>query len=195
MALPDYPRKEIAAIQSHLDAAVVHPPRQPPSHRPWTASANGLCPSCRQCGGGRTSEESQRRTEKRGEELQRSLFGLPSPGTADVLVMRDSQDRASTLVSAEDAALKMQLANQSGDKFMAQAIAQVAVAKGWGDVVDSYASGNTYTRERLDELAAIPSGRRTELADAAVFRIRTPRELLGRNDDVLAAYEPTTRPL
>jgi hypothetical protein len=94
------------------------------------------------------------------------------------MVMRDSRDRAATLQSAEDAEFKLKLANQAGDSFMAKAIAQVAATKGWSDIVNTYAATAPLgTRSALEELADIPSGKRTDLADAATFSIRPPTEL------------------
>ena len=64
------------------------------------------------------------------------------------MVMRDSRDRAASLENAEDAQLKLKLANQAGDTFLSKAIAQAAATKGWSDIV------NTTPRQRHSEHAA-----------------------------------------
>jgi len=92
-------------------------------------------------------------------------------------VLRDSRDRAQAIKSQEDAQLSLQLAKQAGDKFMVKAIAQLAVTKGWTSVVDAYTADNSHARSMLDELAAIPSGPRTNTADAAAFSVQVPKEL------------------
>ena len=113
---------------------------------------------------------------------------LTAPTPTELMVMRDSRDRAAALQNAEDAQLKLKLANQAGDTFMAKAIAQVAAAKGWSDVVESYAeTAPLGTRSALEQLADIPSGRMTAVADAASFAIRAPHEFHGHNNAVLEA--------
>ena len=127
--------------------------------------------------------------EARRESLERRLFGLAgTPSATELMVMRDSRDRAASLTSAEDAQLKLKLANQAGDTFMAKAIAQVAAAKGWAEVVETYAeTAPLGTRSVLEQLADLPGGRLTAMGDAAVFSTRAPREFQGNNDAVLEA--------
>ena len=126
--------------------------------------------------------------EARRESLEKLLFGLTAPVHTELLVWRDSQDRAKALQSPEDAELSLKLARQAGDTFMAKAIAQVAATKGWNTVVNTYAeSASNSTRAALDELSNLPSGRMTRLADSAVFNVRAPRELEGSSDSVLEA--------
>lgn len=117
--------------------------------------------------------------------LQRRLFGLSSsPSAADMMLLRDSQDRAATIDSAEEAANRLALAHQSGDTFMAQAIAQRAANRGWNEVINTYAEhAPAGTRTALEELAAIPAGTRTNLAEAAAFAIREPAELAAFRGD------------
>jgi hypothetical protein len=127
--------------------------------------------------------------ESRRESLEKRLFGLlGTPTPTELMVMRDSRDRAATLESAADAELKLKLANQAGDTFLAKAIAQVAATKGWPEVVNSYAeTAPLGTRTALEELAGIPAGSRTNIADAATFAIRPPQELGTTDDYVLEA--------
>jgi hypothetical protein len=58
-----------------------------------------------------------------------------------------------------------------GDSFMAKAVAQVAVAKGWRDVLESYAEN-------------APLGTKT---DTAMFNARAPQEFIGMRDNVIEA--------
>lgn len=114
----------------------------------------------------------------RRESLETGLFGsLLEPSPAELMVLRDSRDRAQAIKSQEDAQLSLQLARQSGDKFMVKAIAQLALTKGWTSVVDAYAADNSHARSMLEQLAAIPSGPRTNTADAAAFSVQVPKEL------------------
>ena len=72
---------------------------------------------------------------------------------------------------------------------MSKAIAQVAAAKGWGDVLNTFTNTAAFdTRAALEELTAIPTGRGTNLADVAAFKITDPREFLGTRDEVVDAF-------
>jgi hypothetical protein len=47
--------------------------------------------------------------ETRRESLNKRLFGLSAPSPTELMVWRDSQDRAASLTNAEDAALKTEV--------------------------------------------------------------------------------------
>ncbi len=128
--------------------------------------------------------------EAQRKSLQKRLFGiLGEPTHTELIVMRDSQERADAIKDEETALRKLRRADQSGDTYMAKAIAERAVEKGWRSVVDTYAENAPLgTRTALEALADIPSGLRTNLADAATFTIRAPAELGGANDAVLEVY-------
>lgn len=138
--------------------------------------------------------------QTRRETLQRRLFGITGDATPEqLMIMRDSRDRAAKLDGPEDAATHLALATTSGDTYLAQAIAMVAANRGWNDVINTYAqTAPTGTRTALEELADIPSGTRTGVADQAVFRLREPDELHAyRNDtdlDTLAAQDTQPAP-
>ena len=127
--------------------------------------------------------------ESRRESLEKRLFGLlGTPTPTELMVMRDSRDRAASLENAEDAQLKLKLANQAGDTFLSKAIAQAAATKGWSDIVNTYAATAPLgTRSALEELADIPSGRMTNIADAATFTIHAPSEIGAATTSVLEA--------
>ena len=126
--------------------------------------------------------------ESRRESLEKRLFGLlGTPTPTELMVMRDSRDHAASLENAEDAQLKLKLANQAGDTFLAKAIAQAAATKGWSDIVNTYAATAPLgTRSALEELADIPSGRMTNIADAP-FTIHAPSEIGAATTSVLEA--------
>ena len=133
--------------------------------------------------------------ESRRESLEKRLFGLRTPTPTELMVMRDSRDRAATLETSEDAELKLRLANQAGDAFMAKAIAQVAATKGWTDVVNGYAeTAPLGTRSALEELASIPFGTRTKIADATAFAIHPPQELGTADNSVLESIAGGDQP-
>jgi hypothetical protein len=127
--------------------------------------------------------------EARRESLERRLFGLTAPTPTELMVLRDSRDRAAALENEADAELKLKLANQAGDTFMAKAIAQVAATKGWREIVETYAeTAPLGTRSALEQLADIPSGRNTRLVDNATFAIRGPREFDRASDGDLEYF-------
>lgn len=123
--------------------------------------------------------------ETRRETLQRILFGIPGEATAEqLMIMRDSRDRAMKLKGPDDAATHLSLALQAGDRYLAQAIAMVATDKGWHEVIDTYADrAPAGTRASLEELADIHTGPRTSSVDNIVFRLREPEELRSFKSD------------
>jgi|KBSSwiStaDraftv2_1062776.scaffolds.fasta_scaffold03943_17 hypothetical protein len=138
---------------------------------------------------------SKERTSRK-TELERRLFGVGSNSSpTDLLVLRDSRDRAAALGTEEQATFAMRQAHSAGDEYMAKAIAQVAILKGWTNLVDDFRQHATAeTAAALDQLAQLPSGRNTDVADSLMFTIRAPQELAGYNDwaiDELAATGAT----
>lgn len=113
------------------------------------------------------------------KSLQKRLFGiLGEPTHTELIVMRDSQERADAITDEDTAMRKLRRADLSGDSYMAKAVAERAAERGWNEVVNAYAeTAPPSTRAALDQLAAIPSGRRTGLADSAVFTIHAPKEI------------------
>ena len=112
--------------------------------------------------------------------------------------MRDSRDHAASLENAEDAQLKLKLANQAGDTFLAKAIAQAAATQGWSDIVNTYAATAPLgTRSALEELADIPSGRMTNIADApsqSMHQARSALQPLPFSKPSRAAWPDVTGP-
>jgi len=128
----------------------------------------------------------------RRTSLERILFGTgkydkTQPG--GVIVWRDSQDGAAKLTGPEEATEKLQLARTAGDVLLERAVVQVALRKGWRDVVDNFRdAAEPHIASFLDELVAIPSGPQTALADAVTFRVKAPTECFGMKDGLLQAY-------
>jgi hypothetical protein len=189
MAL-NYPRDKIALVQRNLDEAIA------PIRADTTLSDSGrrtklaketLAARKRAA---ELKDEFQAARESRRTVLERRVFGITGDTSpTDILVMRDSRDRAAQLESADDGILALKLASQAGDTFMARAVAQVAAAKGWGSVLASFAdSADVFTRTALEELADIPTGRNTNLADIAAFKIQSPTEFLGKSDEIVDAF-------
>jgi hypothetical protein len=124
--------------------------------------------------------------------LERQLFSGNNFGQAtatDIIVARDSRDRAAALKNPEDAATQMQLARAAGDTMLEKAVAGVAHRNGWRDVINDYRdNADEYTRSLLNDLDAIPAAStETRLADIAAFRVKAPAELFGKSDDVVRA--------
>ena len=190
MALPNYPRQKVAGIQRNLDAAVaaIRDNKNLSETGRRTEIAKATLAARKQAEA--LKAETRAARETRRAELERRVFGIAgTPNPTELMVMRDSRDRAANLQSADEAQLKLKLAAQTGDSFMSKAIAQVAAAKGWGDVLNTFTNTAAFdTRAALEELADIPTGRGTNLADAAAFKIRDPREFLGTRDEVVEAF-------
>jgi hypothetical protein len=129
----------------------------------------------------RVKTEAVTARKQRRDELTRFLFGHAS-GEGDILAMRDARDRAAKLESADAAGSALRQAQLAGDRSLVKAITHAAVDNGWHGVVDDYVAGLgpeevTPVALSLQSLAAIPHGRNTDTADAAVFRVTSPREL------------------
>lgn len=117
----------------------------------------------------------QRRTQ-----LQRELFGS-STDASSIILLRDSQDRAAALKDSDQANAMMQRAIQSGDTYLAKAVAQVSVNNGWTDPVTEFTRHDPDAGELITELSELPEGPRTATTDNVVFRVPNPDEL-GRAD-------------
>ncbi|MGE2835458.1 hypothetical protein [Mycobacterium sp. SMC-4] len=177
--MTDYPRSEMARIQGRLnrEAEAIRTSRRYSDTGKRIEMAKALKQARRERDQLKQSFLADR--QSRRETLQRKLFGISGDATPEqLMIMRDSRDRAAKLDGPEDAATHLELATTSGDTYMAQAIAMVAATKGWNGVVNTYAqNAPAGTATALEELADIPSGSRTNLMDTAVFRLAEPDEL------------------
>lgn len=194
----NYPRQEMAAIQARLTnrAEEIRNNRRYNDHGKRAELAKLVREARQQRDELRKTYIAERETRR--ETLQRILFGVPGEATAEqLMIMRDSRDRAMKLKGPDDAAAHLSAALQAGDRYLAQAIAMVATDKGWREVVDTYADrAPAGTRASLDELSDIHTGPRTHSVDNIVFRLREPEELHHYREDAdiarLAAEEPAT---
>jgi hypothetical protein len=189
MAL-NYPRDKVALVQRNLDeaiAAIRADTTLSDAGRRTKLAKETLAARKRAA---ELKDEFQAARESRRTQLERQVFGITgTPSATDLIVMRDSRDRAKKLESADDCLTELKLAAQAGDTFMAKAIAQQAAAKGWRGVMATFTdSADVFTRTALEELADIPTGSRTNIADIAAFKIQSPREFLGKSDEVVDAF-------
>ena len=125
--------------------------------------------------------------ESRRESLEKRLFGLlGTPTPTELMVMRDSRDHVASLENAEDAQLKLKLANQAGDTFLAKAIAQAAATKGWSDIVNTYADSATRNTQRTRGTRRHPL-RPYDQHRGRPFTIHAPSEIGAATTSVLEA--------
>lgn len=90
------------------------------------------------------------------ETLERELFGLSSVTSSDpgqVLLYRDSQDRAARLNRSDEAAQVYAAALRSGDKTLAAAVLARALDARWTSIIDEYVTKNPTGGEDLKDLA------------------------------------------
>jgi hypothetical protein len=117
------------------------------------------------------------------ESLTKRVFGN-RPGT-DALSMRNADDRASELASAEEALRVLQRALVNDDDVLARAVALHAFERrneflggDWAGVVDAYAAANPDVAEKILELATLRRDTlNTSLSSAFIFSIHKPQEL------------------
>ena len=185
MALEAYEesREKVARIQGRLNNTIeaIRNERRYTDSARRTEMAKATLKAKREADGIRKAFLAER--EARRESLEKRLFGiLGTPDPTQLMVLRDARDRAAAITTEDEANTKLRMANQAGDTYMARAIAQVAITKGWTPVVDTFAeTAPVGTKTALEALGEIPSGRNTKIIDAAAFSIRPPREL-GRPD-------------
>lgn len=181
MTQGNYPRDKVAQIQQRLNSAIanIRDDERYTEHARRIEMAKATLSARQERDALKADYLADR--EKHRDRLQRNLFGLSAaPSHTELVVFRDSWDRAERLESAADAARKLTLARMTGDTYMAKAIAAVAATKAgddWAEIVNAYVEHEPEARDHLDELREIPSGKRTNLADAAAFNLRVPTEL------------------
>lgn len=114
--------------------------------------------------------------------LSRKLFGYE--GTADaqtVIVRRDAADRAAKLTDPTEAQRAMERAEANGDIHLAQAIAGVAQANMWNDVVVSYLDAHPEAGEAAQQLRDLPDPNdgAWRFTHAMTYSVMQPQELGG----------------
>lgn len=92
------------------------------------------------------------------QALEKRLFGLSSVTSSDpgqVLLYRDSQDRAARLTQSDEAAKVFAAALRSDDKILAAAVLARALDAGWTSIVNEYVKQNPSAGEDLKDLAKL----------------------------------------
>jgi hypothetical protein len=92
------------------------------------------------------------------QALERKLFGLPTVTSSDpgqVLLYRDSQDRAARLTRSDEAAQVFAAALRSDDKSLAAAVLARALEARWHSIINEYVSENPSAGEDLKDLAGL----------------------------------------
>jgi hypothetical protein len=90
--------------------------------------------------------------------LEKRLFGLSSVTSSDpaqVLLYRDSQDRAARLTQAEEATQVLAAALRSDDKILAAAVLGRALDAGWTSIVNDYVRQNPSAGDDIADLATL----------------------------------------
>lgn len=93
--------------------------------------------------------------KKHMESLERIVIGSVGTDPSSVINYRDAQDRAERLTDPNDAARVMTRALRSGDKSLATAVAQVALANRWNDVYQGFAEANPNIAESASDLVTL----------------------------------------
>jgi hypothetical protein len=92
------------------------------------------------------------------QTLEKRLFGLSSVTSSDpgqVLLYRDSQDRAARLTRSDEAAQVFAAALRSDDKTLAAAVLGRALDAGWTGIINEYVKENPSAGEDLNDLAKL----------------------------------------
>lgn len=92
------------------------------------------------------------------QTLEKKLFGLSAVTSSDpgqVLLYRDSQDRAARLTRSDEAAQVFAAALRSDDKTLAAAVLARSLEAGWHDIINEYISENPSAGEDLRDLAGL----------------------------------------
>jgi hypothetical protein len=92
------------------------------------------------------------------QAVEKGLFGLTSVTSSDpgqILLYRDSQDRAARLKQSDEAAQVFAAALRSGDKTLAAAVLGRALDAGWNSIVAEYVKQHPDAAEQLNDLAKL----------------------------------------
>lgn len=92
------------------------------------------------------------------QTLERKLFGLSAVTSSDpgqVLLYRDSQDRAARLTRSDEATQVFTAALRSDDKTLAAAVLARALESRWHSIINQYVGENPSAGEDLKDLASL----------------------------------------
>src|SRR6478672_9087499 len=111
MTLPNYPRQKVAGIQKVLDDAVAAIRADRNLSEGGRRAEIAKVTLAARKNAEALKAETRAARETRRAELERRVFGIAgTPSPAELMVVRDSRDRAATLQSADEAQLKFKLA-------------------------------------------------------------------------------------
>ncbi|OBH23788.1 hypothetical protein A5693_09595 [Mycobacterium sp. E1319] len=131
----------------------------------------------------------QERAAEREQQLatsRRIAFGnfAGDMTAADAMSARDAADRAAKITNHAAAKAALSQAILLDDQPYAKAIAAHAHSRGWSDVTNTY--GQEFgVQSFIDDLNNIPSGPRTDAADAIIWRVAPPDELRHYSNEAL----------
>lgn len=100
------------------------------------------------------NQEDKLTNDKRAS-LERTISGPVGSDSASIISYRDAQDRADKLETQGEAERLMNRALASGDKSLASAVAQAALANGWSKVYEPYAAQNPTIATAVEDLGKL----------------------------------------
>lgn len=193
----DGAKQRVAAIQHRLDTTVqqINEDSSIGRHGKRIQIAKATLDARRAVA--KAKDEHQAEREHLRDGMRHSAFGNsggPLSGS-DQISARDAFDRAAKIGSPVEAKRLLRQAIHTGDTQLARAIASRAYDEGprqtednhgnlhtWREVVNDYAE--TFNKSTsIDRLDDLPAGRHTNLADIAVFHVRSPNEVRAYQSD------------
>ena len=130
---------------------------------------------------------------KRKQELERKLYGLPTSTDASLAISyRDALDRATALPDGDEqsAITLLNRALTSGDTTLARATLAVAFERQWVDLINNYIEAVPSTNTDIEELWAIST---TPLASMFTFiPPAQPLELAGQHQSRIRSWAEGT---
>ena len=126
-------------------------------------------------------EEEAAALADRRRHLEAKVFSgwLSTTGSPlDVIAFRDAQDRVANLQNPAEALELLARAEKTGDKGLANAIAQLAVERSWADVFQAWMGPRDWVRPYVEELAEIDEHlAATNVHHSMAFTLPVPPEI------------------
>lgn len=118
--------------------------------------------------------------DKNAKSAVREVFGAPYASGADAISVRDAEDRASRLETANEARDLMARAKRNGDTTLERAIAQEAYQRSndqlgghhWAQILDDYIADRPVAAKKLRELREnTPGNFESEFSNTIMFSL------------------------
>lgn len=118
--------------------------------------------------------------EKNAESAVREVFGAPHASGADAISVRDAEDRASSLETANEARDLMARAKRNGDTTLERAIAREAYQRNndqlgghhWAQILDDYIADRPVAAKKLQALRDnSPGSFESEFSNTLMFSL------------------------